>query len=57
MNRDMLSQHLIRRSFQVVLAMDGQPSVELARSERPDIVLMDVSCRSSTARKDPRVRP
>ena len=43
MNRDMLSRRLIRRGFQVVLAMDGQQGVDLARSERPDIVLMDMS--------------
>ena len=43
MNRDMLSRRLIRRGFQVVLAMDGQQGVDLARSERPDIILMDMS--------------
>ena len=43
MNRDMLSQRLIRRGFQVVFAMDGQQGVDLARSERPDIILMDMS--------------
>ena len=43
MNRDMLSRRLIRRGFQVVFAMDGQQGIDLARSERPDIVLMDMS--------------
>ena len=43
MNRDMLSRRLIRRGFQVVFAMDGQQGVDLARSERPDIILMDMS--------------
>jgi two-component system cell cycle response regulator DivK len=43
MNRDMLSRRLIRRGFQVVFAMDGQQGVDLARSERPDIILMDLS--------------
>ncbi len=42
-NRDMLSRRLIRRGFQVVFAMDGQQGVDLARSERPDIILMDMS--------------
>jgi len=42
MNRDMLSRRLIRRGFQVVFAMDGQQGVELARSEQPDIILMDM---------------
>jgi two-component system cell cycle response regulator DivK len=43
MNRDMLSRRLVRRGFQVVFAMDGQQGIDLARSERPDIVLMDMS--------------
>jgi two-component system cell cycle response regulator DivK len=43
MNRDMLSRRLIRRGFQVVFAMDGQEGVDLARSERPDLILMDMS--------------
>jgi two-component system, cell cycle response regulator DivK len=43
MDRDMLSRRLIRRGFQAVFAMDGQQGVDLARSERPDIILMDMS--------------
>jgi two-component system cell cycle response regulator DivK len=43
MNRDMLSRRLIRCGFQVVFAMDGQQGIDLARSERPDIILMDMS--------------
>jgi CheY-like chemotaxis protein len=43
MNRDMLSRRLIRRGFHVVFAMDGQQGIDLARSERPDIILMDMS--------------
>ena len=43
MNRDMLSRRLTRRGFQVIFAVDGQQGVELARSERPDIILMDMS--------------
>jgi two-component system, cell cycle response regulator DivK len=43
MDRDMLSRRLIRRGFQVVFAMEGQQGVDLARSERPDIILMDMS--------------
>ena len=39
----MLSRRLIRRGFQVVFAVDGQQGVDLARSERPDIILMDMS--------------
>jgi two-component system, cell cycle response regulator DivK len=43
MNRDMLSRRLMRRGFQVVFAVDGQQGVDLARSEKPDIILMDMS--------------
>jgi CheY-like chemotaxis protein len=43
MNRDMLSRRLTRRGFQVVFAVDGKQGVDLARSEKPDIILMDMS--------------
>ena len=42
-NRDMLSRRLTRRGFEVIFAVDGQQGVDLARSERPDIILMDMS--------------
>jgi two-component system, cell cycle response regulator DivK len=43
MNRDMLSRRLIRRGYEVVFAVDGQQGVDMARSENPDIILMDMS--------------
>jgi CheY-like chemotaxis protein len=43
MNRDMLSRRLERRGFAIVMAVDGQQGVDLARSEKPDLVLMDMS--------------
>ena len=43
MNRDMLSRRLQRKGYQVVLALDGQSGVELAQSEAPDLILMDMS--------------
>ena len=43
MNRDMLSRRLTRRGFEVVSAVDGQQGVDLARSEKPDIILMDMN--------------
>jgi CheY-like chemotaxis protein len=43
MNRDMLSRRLERRSFNVIIAVDGQQGVELAQSEVPDLILMDMS--------------
>jgi CheY-like chemotaxis protein len=43
MNRDMLSRRLVRRGFEVVMAEDGQQGVDMATSESPDLVLMDMS--------------
>jgi CheY-like chemotaxis protein len=43
MNRDMLSRRLIRRGYEVILAEDGAAGVETARTQRPDLVLMDMS--------------
>jgi len=43
MNRDMLSRRLERKGYQVVLAVDGQSGVEMARAEAPDLILMDMS--------------
>ncbi|MGI6850758.1 response regulator [Mesorhizobium sp. 1B3] len=43
MNRDMLSRRLSRRGFEVLVAENGQSGVELTISERPDLVLMDMS--------------
>ena len=43
MNRDMLSRRLIRKGYEVVLAVDGQSGVEMANRDHPDIILMDMS--------------
>lgn len=43
MNRDMLFRRLSRRGYDVIFAVDGRQGVEMARSERPDIILMDMS--------------
>jgi two-component system response regulator len=43
MNRDMLSRRLIRRGFEVPMAVDGQQAIEMASSESPDLILMDIS--------------
>jgi two-component system, cell cycle response regulator DivK len=43
MNRDMLSRRLTRRGFEVVFAVNGKDGVDLAKSEKPDIILMDMS--------------
>jgi CheY-like chemotaxis protein len=43
MNRDMLSRRLIRKGHEVVMATDGQQGVAMAASEKPDLILMDMS--------------
>ncbi len=43
MNRDMLSRRLVRNGHEVLLAIDGQQAIEVARAEQPDVVLMDLS--------------
>jgi two-component system, cell cycle response regulator DivK len=40
---DFLSRRLKRRGFDVVLAHDGQEGVDKARSERPDVILLDMN--------------
>ena len=43
MNRDMLSRRLTRKGFEVIIAVDGQQALEMAQSESPDLILMDMS--------------
>jgi two-component system, cell cycle response regulator DivK len=43
MNRDMLSRRLVRRGYEVVIAVDGEQGVAMARSESPALILMDMS--------------
>jgi CheY-like chemotaxis protein len=43
MNRDMLSRRLARRGYDVVIAVDGEQGVAMARSEAPALILMDMS--------------
>ncbi len=42
-NWDMLSRRLQRRGYEAVRAADGLQAVEMAASERPDLILMDVN--------------
>ena len=42
-NWDMLSRRLQRRGYEVVIAGDGQQALEMARSEAPDLILMDMN--------------
>jgi CheY-like chemotaxis protein len=43
MNRDMLSRRLERRGYQMLIAVDGEQGVSLAQTEKPDLILMDMS--------------
>jgi CheY-like chemotaxis protein len=43
MNRDMLSRRLQRKGHDVAIAVDGAEGIEMARSDAPDLILMDMS--------------
>ncbi len=43
MNRDMLSRRLIRRGYEVIMAVDGEEGIMAARAKNPDLILMDMS--------------
>ncbi len=43
MNRDMLSRRLTRKGYEVVNAVHGEQGMAMARSEAPDLILMDMS--------------
>jgi CheY-like chemotaxis protein len=39
----MLSRRLKRKSFEVIIAQDGQSGIDMAHAEIPDLILMDLS--------------
>ena len=43
LNRDMLTRRLERKEYIVVCAEDGKKAIDMAQSENPDIILMDLS--------------
>ena len=43
LNRDMLSRRLIRRGYEVDMAVDGEEALTAVRDGRPQLVLMDMS--------------
>jgi CheY-like chemotaxis protein len=64
MNRDMLSRRLMKRGYEVSIATDGQQGVDMARSESPALILMDMSLpvldgwtATRTLKEDPATRP
>lgn len=40
---DFLSRRLKRRGYEVVVAQDGQEGLDKARSEKPDLLLLDMN--------------
>lgn len=43
MNRDMLSRRLVRKGYEVTIAVDGQEGVNMAKELLPALILMDMS--------------
>ena len=43
MNRDMLSRRLVKRGYEVAVALDGEQGLAAARAEAPSLILMDMS--------------
>ncbi|MDS3862148.1 response regulator [Thermosynechococcaceae cyanobacterium BACA0444] len=43
LNRDMLSRRLIKKGYEIIFAVDGSQAINLGISEKPDIILMDIS--------------
>jgi two-component system cell cycle response regulator DivK len=43
LNRDMLSRRLAKSGYEIIWAVDGAEGIRLAKSELPDVILMDMS--------------
>ena len=43
LNSDMLTRRLTRRGYEVILAVTGEDALVKAATEKPDLVLMDMS--------------
>lgn len=43
MNRDMLSRRLVRKGYEVLLAVDGEQGIAEAAKHLPDLIIMDMS--------------
>ena len=42
-SRDMMSRRLRKRGFEILLACDGYEAIQKGLSQRPDLILMDLS--------------
>jgi CheY-like chemotaxis protein len=43
LNRDIIARHLAHYTYQVLIASNGLQGIALARSEQPDLIIMDMS--------------
>ena len=43
MNRDMLTRRLEKRGYTLAIAVDGGAGVAMVKTEKPDLILMDMS--------------
>ena len=43
MNRDMLSRRLMKKKYEVAIAVDGQQGVDMAQAAHFDLILLDMS--------------
>lgn len=43
MNRDMLSRRLERKGYETIIAVDGEEGIAKTESDKPDLILMDMS--------------
>ena len=43
LNRDMLSRRLMKRGFEIDIAIDGQQGIDMAIAGKPDLILLDMS--------------
>lgn len=42
-NRDALSRRLLRRGYEVVIAVDGGQGLQAAQTDAPDLILLDMN--------------
>ena len=42
-------RHILQADYRLLFATDGERALQLAREQRPDLVLLDIICRTWTA--------
>lgn len=43
LNRDMLSKRLIRKGYEVIMAVNGEEGIKSAETQLPNLILLDMS--------------